>query len=358
MRKNLKHFLGLIFSSILLTVLLSACSTSKQTNSTSERGEIRIMFYNVENLFDTFDDPEKNDEEFLPQGRKKWTFDRYQKKLNNISKVITAVGQWKLPELIGLCEIENLNVLEDLVNNTALAEAGYGIIHKESPDKRGIDVAVLYKKNKVKPLNYHAIPVRFDDKNARPTREILYFKCLVAKTDTIHFFVNHWPSRWGGREKSEPKRLTAAKSLKHVTDSLFKINPNAKLIITGDFNDDPVDKSLVDILLAKEPENPEINNLYNLSLHHYNPAKRGSLKYKGNWNVFDQFIVSGSLLSKSTGFYTLPSDSHIFYGVDGNDFLLEKDDRYQGQQPNRTYHGPNFHDGYSDHLPIYLDLRK
>ncbi|MCF8373241.1 MAG: hypothetical protein K9H64_16600 [Bacteroidales bacterium] len=342
---------------LMFALVFLFCSPPQNSNSDQERGLVRVMFYNVENLFDTFDDPEKNDEDFLPNGKMNWTFDRYQKKLNNISKVVAAVGQWELPELIGLCEIENRKVLEDLVQNTALTKADYGIIHKESPDERGIDVAALYRKDLVKPLSYQAIPVIFDDAGDK-TREILYFKSLVRKTDTIHFFVNHWPSRWGGQEKSEPKRMAAAKSLKHVTDSILKVNPQAKLIITGDFNDDPIDKSLKEVLQANDPVSVESGKLYNLSLQHYSPSEKGSLKYKGNWNVFDQFIVSSGLLENSEGFHTSLSDSHIFYGTEGNEFLLEEDTRYQGKEPNRTYHGPTFHGGYSDHMPVYLDLRK
>lgn len=342
---------------LMFGLIFLFCSPPHSSNSGKERGDVRVVFYNVENLFDTFDDPEKNDEEFLPDGKKHWTFDRYQQKLNNISKVITAVGGWELPEIVGLAEVENLKVLDDLVQNTALAKADYGIIHKESPDERGIDVAVLYRKDKVRPLSYQAIRIILDDPNDN-TREILYFKSLVKKTDTIHFFVNHWPSRWGGQERSEPNRIAAARSLKHVTDSILKVNPQAKLILTGDFNDDPIDKSVVEILQAGEPVSIQPENLYNLSLQHYSPSVRGSLKYKGNWNVFDQFIVSGALLVKSEGFHTNLSDSHIFYGTEDNEFLLEEDTRYQGQEPFRTYHGPSFHGGYSDHMPVYLDLRK
>ena len=356
---KLKTNFLLAAGTVLVALLtISACSTAKKTNGNSERGQVRVMFYNVENLFDTFDDPTKNDEEFLPEGKKKWTFERYQKKLNNICKVTTAVGGWELPEIIGLCEVENLKVLEDLTQNTALKKAGYGIIHKESPDMRGIDVAALYRKDRVKPLSYKAIKVKFDEPEARPTREILYFKSLVRKTDTIHFFVNHWPSRWGGQEKSEPKRLAAARALKRVTDSILTVNPQAKLILTGDFNDDPINKSMTEVLQAVEPSDIVPNKLYSLSAHLYNPSVKGSLKYRGNWNVFDQFVVSGALLQKTVGYSTSKENSHIFYGTPDNEFLLEEDTRYQGVVPNRTYHGPKYHDGYSDHMPVYLDLVK
>ena len=357
--RNTKSYSVLIASILLFSLALNSCYTTTPGAGTKvNRGNVRLMFYNVENLFDTFDDPDINDEEFLPDGSKKWTFARYKKKINNIAKVTTAVGQWEAPELIGLCEIENLKVLEDITNNTALSKIDYGIVHKDSPDKRGIDVAILYRKDHIKPLNYQAITVNLGGESERPTRDILYFKCLAEKSDTLHFFVNHWPSRWGGAQKSEPKRVIAAKALRKVVDSVLVVNPNAKIIITGDFNDDPVDKSISEILDAKDASVNSTSHLHNLSLQYLKPGVRGSLKYKGNWNVFDQFIVSDALLFSTNGLHTSESNCHIFYGTQDNEFLLEKDDRYVGMQPFRTYRGLKFHDGYSDHLPTYLDLNK
>ncbi len=349
----------LILLTLLFVLLFTSCKTTTQNSAVkAQRGNVRLMFYNVENLFDTFDDPLTNDQEFLPNGSKRWTFTRYKKKINNIAKVITAIGQWEAPEMIGLCEIENQKVLEDITKSTALSKINYGIVHKESPDKRGIDVAILYRKDRVTPLKYRAIGVNLGGDSDRPTRDILYFKCLLESNDTLHFFVNHWPSRWGGAQKSQPKRVDAATTLRHVVDSVLAANPMAKVVITGDFNDDPIDKSISEVLDAKEVSVNTSSHLHNLSLQYLKPGVRGSLKYKGNWNVFDQFIVSDGLLSSKSGLHTSVANCHIFYGTADNEFLLEKDDRYVGMQPFRTYHGLKFHDGYSDHLPVYLDLVK
>jgi len=343
----------------IITVTFLSCSKVNKLDNTQSERFSRLMFYNVENLFDIYDDPEINDEEFMPESKKAWTVERYNEKLNNIASIIIAVGELDPPDIIGLCEIENYTVLEDLVTKTKIKNLNYGIIHKDSPDKRGIDVAILYRKDKVKPLTYSSIRVKFEDPDARPTRDIIYFKSIVRETDTIHYFVNHWPSRSGGQEKSEVKRLAAAKVVKAFTDSILNVNNKAKLILTGDFNDDPDNNSLTQILRA-DTSFSEINltKLYSLSYQHKDINRRGTLKYKGKWNVFDQFIVSGNLISDKEGVHTSLKNSLIFYGTDGNDFLLETDDRYVGMQPNRTYWGPQFHGGYSDHLPVYLDLIK
>ena len=355
---NKSHYifvLALIFS----LLIAFSCSNIKGTNGDQTDRFSRVMFYNVENLFDIYDDPNIKDEEFMPDSKKEWNLDRYNKKLENISRIIIAVGELDAPDIIGLCEIENFIVLEDLTNKTQLKKLNYGIIHKDSPDKRGIDVAVLYRKDNVKPIYYEAITVSFGDTLERPTRDILYFKSLLRGTDTIHYFVNHWPSRYGGQEKSEGKRIAAATVLKTFTDSILSSNANAKIILTGDFNDDPSNNSLTKVMQVNQVTTSINNkNLYSLSSQFDDDVSRGSLKYKGKWNVFDQFIISGNLLNIDNGIYTSEKESHIFYGTKDNDFLLEKDTRYVGMQPNRTYWGPQFHGGFSDHLPIYLDLMK
>ena len=340
-------------------MILFSCTGTKRVYKNQEGRFARVMFYNTENLFDTVDDPNIDDEEYLPESEKSWTNSRYLKKLENISDVIIALGGLYPPDLIGLSEVENYQVLDDLLSKTMLSKLNYGIIHKDSPDKRGIDVAILYRKDNIKPIEYKAIPVILEGIDSRPTRDILYFKSIVNNTDTIYFFVNHWPSRSGGEEASEPKRIIAAKTLKSVTDSILNSCNNAKIIITGDFNDDPGNNSIVKYLDVHQTlENIENNGLYSLSAKFINTNSRGTLKYKGKWNVFDQFIVSGSLLQKSKGIFTSEENSIIFYGTEGNEFLLEDDTRYLDKQPNRTYWGPNYHNGFSDHLPVYLDIQK
>lgn len=352
----MNKFFFFCFFCLLIVTFPSCNSKSIQKSTVNESGNsVRLMFYNTENLFDTVDDPEKKDEEFTPQGAKHWTYNHYQTKLNHIAQVVTAVGAWEAPAIVGLCEVENRQVLEDLITKTGLSSVGYKIVHKESPDERGIDVGLLYRDKFIEPLNYRAIPVKLE---GRPTRDILYFKSLVKHCDTLHFFVNHWPSRYGGQKKSDPNRILAAQTLKHTVDSILTLNPKANIVITGDFNDDPQDRSLREGLGAYPPDVDGNFKLFNLSAQFGQNGTRGSLKYRGNWNVFDQFIVSSNLITAESCLRTKPNQVHIFYGLPENEFLLETDDRYQGLQPFRTYWGRTYHGGYSDHLPVYIDLTR
>ncbi len=314
---------------------------------------LRILFYNVENLFDTKNDSLKNDDEFLSDDGKYWTKGRYYTKQKNISQVIVAIGGWQPPEIIGLCEIENRGVLDDLVKYSSLKNIDYRIIHKESPDKRGIDVALLYRKNRFTPISYKPIEIRYPFSPGSTTRDILYIKGKTKQNDTLHLFVNHWPSRWGGQLETERKRMFIASVLKKEIDSIFRTNLHANIIIMGDFNDYPENKSLSIKLQAKKDfNNTQAGLLYNLSAHLQNKKGAGTHKHEGKWATLDQFIVSGSLLSDTNTIYTTVKDVHIYNAR----FLLESDDSYSGFKTNRTYIGYKYHGGYSDHLPTFLDL--
>jgi hypothetical protein len=337
----------IFFTSVILALII--------TLGYSQQNEVsyKVMFYNAENLFDTYDDSLINDEEFLPEGDRFWNNHKYYSKLTNIYKVIVAVGGWEPPAIIGLCEIENRKVLNDIVNNTPLVKFEYQIIHKESPDRRGIDVGLLYRKELFQPISYEAIPINFPDNPESKTRDILYVKGIVKKTDTLNIFINHWPSRWGGQLESEDRRLFVASVLRAKVDSIFKSNPKSNIIITGDFNDYPDNKSINEVLNASQDFN-QIENiqLYNLSSYLYKSKNIGSHKYQGEWGVLDQFIVSGNLLSEEHKFYTTLDDIHIFKA----DFLLEPDEGYYGYMPKRTFIGYKYNGGFSDHLPTYLIL--
>ncbi|NOQ27965.1 MAG: hypothetical protein GQ564_21590 [Bacteroidales bacterium] len=309
------------------------------------------MFYNVENLFDTFNDSLINDEEFLPKGTRYWNQYKYYSKINNIYKVIIAVGEWNPPAIIGLCEIENKKVINDIVNNTQLVKYEYNIIHQESPDRRGIDVALLYREELFIPINYEAIPINFPDNPDSKTRDILYVKGIVKSTDTLNVFINHWPSRWGGQLESEERRLYVASVLKAKVDSIFKSNSKSNIVIMGDFNDYPENKSINNILDASQVfKQITENKLYNLSSIIPKSKNIGTHKYQGEWGVLDQFIISGNLLNNKNKIFTSINDIHIF----NPDFLLEPDESYFGYKPNRTYVGYKYNGGYSDHLPTYL----
>lgn len=310
-----------------------------QTNTS--RGDIRIMFYNVENLFDTINNDSTNDDEFLPKGDKHWNNYKYWRKINKLYQVIAAAGETEPPEIIGFAEVEDLLPLYHLVNNTPLLKFPYNIIHYDSPDLRGIDVALLVRKDKVDILTSRAIPVIFEDNSRKKTRDILY-ACLRINTDTLHVFVNHWPSRYRGQSKSEPGRIKAAVTLKAVIDSVFYQNTNAKVIVTGDFNDNPENNSIKII---------SGNFLINLSEELKKKCDCGSYKYRNIWDMFDQYMVSPSLLNKSS-LFTFQNSVSVFDAP----FLLVVDTRYGGYKVNRTYLGPKYVGGYSDHLPVILDL--
>ncbi len=338
--------------SILLVILFT--TTLSLVRDAEAQQRFRIMFYNVENLFDTSDDSLTADEEFLPGGPRNWNNRKFYDKLNRIYKVIISVGGWELPAVVGLAEVENRFVLERLVYDTPLKNFGYRIIHHDSPDRRGIDVALLYREGFFMPLHEEVIPVRFLSDTASTTRDILYVKGLLGGVEMIHIFVNHWPSRYGGYMATVEKRNHAAAVLKSETDSLLGINPEMAVLIMGDFNDDPVDESLSKILHAHKPEgDPTDSLLYNLMLSHKTDKIPGTLKYRGNWNMFDQIIVSGNLLKAGKILQVNEGMAHIHF----EEFLLEPDDAFPGRKPFRTFTGYRYHGGFSDHLPVYTDIR-
>ncbi len=341
----------MILKIFLFGALCFGWSIGSYSQATKKQGVdyLRLMFYNVENFFDTVDDPTTNDNDFTPEGQMHWTQSRYIEKRNSIFRVIANVGEWDPPALIGVCEIENRTVLDDLIKNTPLTKYPYKVIHKDSPDQRGIDVALFYRSDYLKRIGEQFIRIRFSD-NRKRTRDILYATLCTLKGDTLHVFVNHWPSRSGGQRSSEPSRILAASTLRNKIDSIFRRNTMAKIVIAGDLNDGPLDKSLRGGLKASvDTTQTKPSTLFNLSA--YKMAETtGTIKYQGKWSVFDQLIVSGGLLRGTVK--TNVSQCHIFRA----DYLFEPDSRYAGVKPKRTYVGPRYNKGFSDHLPVYLDI--
>jgi hypothetical protein len=307
------------------------------------------MFYNVENLFDPFNDTLTNDDEFLPQGIRNWSWERYRKKCIAIGKVIVAVGGEEAPELVGLCEVENRFVLEGIVRYGPLVKLGYEIVHRDSPDHRGIDVALLYQPERFRLLSHHFFPVYYKNQTQSKTREILYAKGITMTEDTLHVFVNHWPSRWGGQLESEHKRLAAATTLRSRLDSLWQRNSDSQIIVMGDFNDYPQNTSLSKVLNAGRPILNSGRKLYNLAMDW---DYGGSHKYQGHWGMLDQILVTHSILKGKGILQCEASDFHVFQAP----YLLEEDPTYLGRKPFRTYFGYKYQGGFSDHLPVYLDL--
>lgn len=339
---------------VLVVFLFFAGCIFRGKSHFSAKKELTIAFYNVENLFDTIPGNSPHDEEFSPQGRKKWSSARYDKKLSDIAKVLSSLNPLELPEIIGFAEVENQQVLKDLVAQEALKSASYGIVHHQSPDYRGIDVALIFRKDEFKPLLHKAVPIVFPFDTTYTTRDILYVKGLAGGTDTLHLFVNHWKSRSGGEAKTEKYRIYSAKVLRNQLDSIQALSPGAKIFAMGDMNDEPQNKSLDEVLGAKSyqsdmPAGSLLNLMYAADLQ-----KRGTYSYKGNWNMLDNMVASQSLLANKQG-YALSSDTaQIFKET----WILYQNPKIGSYTPNRTYGGPNYFGGYSDHLPVFVRLRK
>ncbi len=314
----------------------------------SESLSAGILFYNVENLFDPADDPGKMDEEFMPGSDRRWTYRRKEEKLNQICRVLLFAGRWNPPVLVGLGEVENLDVLQDLIWNTGLNHLDYHILHYPSPDERGVDVALLYRNNRFNVLESHPVQV-FMGEGARPTRDILFVCGVLDQKDTLYVMVNHWPSRYGGEVASIQKRMAASTVLRGLCDSVQSLHSQAKIVAMGDFNDEPGDRSLLALTYNRSVEAAP---LVNLALRAEGPVP-GTIKFRNNWSLFDQIIVSESLLTDTRGWHLYPNRMQIV----APDFLLEKDPDYPGVRPWRTYRGYKYVGGYSDHLPVMIHLR-
>jgi len=331
---------------LTLALVIDTFSANAQKASVQTENSFRIAFYNTENYFDPFVDSTSKYNEYTPDSERYWSENRYHTKRDHIYKVIAALGGWGWPSVVGFAEIENRFVLEDLIRNTPLKNANYRILHYESNDHRGIDVGMIYNKKEVSILYSRAIGLYNDEGQKQATRDILYAKILI-KGDTLHLFLNHWPSRYGGMLQSAPFRALAANTLKHETDSVCIADGHPNILIMGDFNDDPEDESIQ--LLTSE------NNLCNLVDLQYIPdgyPVKGTLKYQSDWNVFDQVLVSGSLYNGEKNLSVKNGKAYIF----SQNFLLEQDERYLGMKPKRTYNGFKYNGGFSDHLPVYVDI--
>jgi hypothetical protein len=310
---------------------------------------LRVMFYNVENLFDPREDSITSDEEYQPTGMRGWTSSRLKQKQINISKVVLAVGGWEPPDLIGFCEVENFSVLYGLTNFTALKNFGYKIIHFDSPDPRGIDVALLYRPEKFRVLKSIPIKVRFPFDTASHTRDILFVKGIACKRDTVNIFVNHWPSKFGGAMATIPRRNYVASVMRKLADSLLTVNPDSKILIMGDLNESPCEEGVAKMLRAKmDSVNLLPDDLYDMLAGAGLSWNRGTIKFHETWDAIDHMIVSRPLLSKTT-----PHSLHIFDAP----FLLQDDEAWFGKKPFRTYYGSKYLGGFSDHLPVYTDFK-
>lgn len=309
-----------------------------------------VAFYNQENLFNTVDDPENDDAEFLPSAKKEWTEERLEKKMFNLARVIRSMNNNNGPDIIGLCEVENQSVLEMMVTKH-LSDLKYQIVYEESPDKRGIDVGLLFKKDKFTFLSKNADTVDLSDHY--PTRLILNANIVSKSKDTLHLFVNHWPSRRGGAEASEKNRVAAAQTLKDHVDKFFSTSNRANIIAIGDFNDEPTNNSIKETLNAQPFSCPDVEKhskdfqkkLFNLA-YSKKMNGEGSYKYQAEWDMIDQIIISGNLLTNKS--LHLICDSFEIYKPS---FIVTHSGKYEGA-PFPTYGGIRYLGGYSDHFPV------
>ena len=331
------------FTTLIFTLL--SFSVFAQKNDT-----LFVAFWNLENFFDTVDDPNKNDEEFLPTGDKEWTKERLDIKENHHAKVIRSMNNGEGPDLLGVCEVEHQSVLDSMISKY-LNDKNYKVAYLESPDNRGIDNGLIYDSNKFKVLSVIGDTVHLSDD--WPTRLILNVNLLMNNDDTLIVYVNHWPSRRGGEEKSEPNRVSAAETLRKSVDKDFENNPEAKIIIIGDFNDEPGNNSILYTLNANPvfcdslPLGEEFNSLsqlFNVSYKAYNDGL-GTYKYRDDWNLLDQIMVSGDLLKGNDIKYVCNS-----YEVYKPNTMVTHSGNYKGA-PFPTYGGKRYLGGYSDHYP-------
>ncbi len=315
-----------------------------------------VGFYNFENLFDTVDSPDTNDSEFLPDGKRNWTTDIYKDKLKNLDRVVSELGTELTPDgvaILGVAEIENRNVLEDFVKQEKVASRNYQIVHYDSPDERGIDVALIYQPKYFTVTSSRAIPLLIygSDGERNLTRDILLVSGLLDG-EPLHMMVNHWPSRRGGEAATAPYRNAAALVCKNIKDSLLTIDPSAKVIVMGDLNDDPNSPSVKKVMDAKAKKDDVKPGGFFNPMFAYFKEGLGTMAYQDAWSLFDQIIISEGLVNEKQAGYRFHKAQ-----VHSKPYLIQKTGQYKGY-PFRTFDFDNYIGGYSDHFPVYLYLVK
>ncbi|MEI7979020.1 MAG: hypothetical protein WCI53_09270 [Bacteroidota bacterium] len=331
----------LIFSTILLFIFNNVFAQKKAC----------IAFYNQENLFDTIDNPRKNDEEFLPNGKYKWNTERYLKKLDNMAKVIASMNNNNGADFLGMCEVESIEALTDLTKNKQLEKMAYKLVFFEGEDERGIDNAFIYKSSLVKIASGKSIPIPSDGIDGDHTRNLLLAELTLTNNQKLYFIVNHWPSRREGEKESEFKRVFVASVVRKTCDSIYAINPKANIIVMGDLNDTPSNMSVIATLGAtgsasKTKDKMLFNTVKDLAME-----GKGTHKYKNEWSMLDQIIISANLLNNKSKVKFVQGSAQVYK----QDFMLETDEKYKGS-PLRTFVGNKYLGGFSDHLPVMIFL--
>ena len=338
---------------LILSVMVLAATTV-----VAQDKPYMVAFWNFENLFDIYDDPETHDEEFTPEGVKKWNEVKYQKKLSNMERVIfdMAAINKEYPIVIGVSEIENRSVLEDFVNQPKLKGAKYRICHFDSPDARGVDVAFLYRADVFKLEGSDNIKLNVPELPNFRTRDLVVMWGTI-EGEPFYFLVSHWPSRLGGKEASQFKRDACARQIREIKDSLLQANPATKVVVMGDFNDDATDASLVKVMGAKgklkELQTGDFFNPYYQMLK----AGLGTLAYQDSWNLFDNICVTENLVNGTYGKLRLIKGKKFYGNIFTRPYMLQQEGQYKGY-PLRTFVTNNFQNGFSDHFPVYIYIGK
>ncbi len=362
------------------------------TNAAFAQEPVRIAFWNMENFFDPFVDSTKTYNAFTEDGMQHWTKSRFYRKRNNMYKAILALSENRPLGILGMCEVENEYVLQTIFEQTPLKKHNYRIVHYDGPDKRGIDPAIVYSIDHFQLVESAVIPYYNPEDTAYHSRDILYAKFvavspngagdrgslsamtpmgeaspegviagsprnLLSAVDTIHVFVNHWPSRYSGELETVGSRSCSAAILRAKVDSIMAVAPEGyqpKVIMMGDLNDCPTDPSVYDVLRARHPSEMEEGCLVNLFGKNDGLGFEGTLKHQADWQIFDQIIVTDGVMNDREGLHYQEGSARIFHA----DFMLEDDETYHGKKLFRTYIGPRYFGGFSDHLPVYIDLVK
>ena len=345
---------------VVLALLPLMCQAQEEQNT------VRVAFWNMENFFDPFVDSTKTYNAFTEDGMQHWTKTRFYSKRNNMYKAILAMSENRPLGILGMCEVENEYVLRALFEQTPLKKHNYRWVHYEGPDKRGIDPAIVYSLDHFQLVESAVIPYYNPEDTAYHSRDILYAKFVAVEApepvegptcwaDTIHVFVNHWPSRYSGELETVGSRSCSASILRAKVDSIMAAAPEGyqpKVIMMGDLNDCPTDPSVYDVLLARHPSEMEEGCLVNLFGKNDDLGFEGTLKHQADWQIFDQIIVTPAVMNVTAGLHYQEGSARIFHA----DFMLEDDETYHGKKLFRTNIGPRYFGGFSDHLPVYIDL--
>ncbi|MBO4655645.1 MAG: hypothetical protein J5644_08875 [Bacteroidales bacterium] len=336
---------------LMFIVLLCVCAMMWAQRDSCN---LLFSFYNVENLYDPENDSLFRDDDFTPEGSYHWTYGKFVKKVNNIAKVLIAMGDGDPPDIAAMAEVENDRVFQRFCYHSPLKKFNYGYVHFDSPYLRGVETGLLYRKDRLQIVHHEAIAVVFPFEPATKNRDILYVVAVTPLGDSLHLFVNHWTSRYGGYGATVPKRNYYAQVLRHRVDSVLAMNLSAKIIIMGDFNDYPTDESVSRTLGASDIAKTDTASLYNLMYKFLKMNNIGTHKHEDFWGCLDQIIVSPALLDSTVaGVHIVGGEAHIFK----EDFMVEPDEKYGGYKVFRTFLGPRYIGGYGDHLPVFVKLK-